>query len=268
MKKLVLDFGGTFTKYALVESGKIIFKDKVSSVSDLKSRKEQYINNIDTLVEKFKNEIDQVKISTFGVVENGIIKKCWIEELVNFDISEYIKSKHGFDSTVVNDGRAALRYIKEIKKENDFVFMAIGTSIAGGIVINSEIVKGFNQSAGEFSTIPYKQGQLSDYCSATALVKATGEQDLSLVFGNDSFKEILDNFYKNLAWAIVNIINIIDTPKFYLGGGITENNSFEIEKIIKKCKELMENSPLEFNAKIEKIKIGNDAQILGAFYEK
>jgi glucokinase len=167
----------------------------------------------------------------------------------------------------------------------NFVFFAIGTGIAAGIVANGALIRGANCAAGEigYMYVPGASEQVARRGSPGSLESALGGDgirqrwleagqagahsrpptateilDLALT-GDPLAKSILDHSAQLLAYAVYNISLVLNTSLFVLGGGVGMSEALReaTEAVLKRYSE-----PAQ--PKIIISSLGQDAQLMGA----
>lgn len=239
-------------------------------------------------IEKFKNryEIVSCGISTSGVVDiaTGEIK-CQgpsFKEYVGTNFAWSFKNrKLNFETKVDNDVNCAImgeKYFGSLKNYSNCVMIAIGTGIGGGIIINNQLYYGSNYMAGEVGNLVLNKNDTWETNNSTralitkvrTIVKdndITAEQILANYEKyDDKVKTIIDDFYLDLALAIVNITMVLNPQAICLGGAIAQCEHFDLNKLNKILfEQLPINKGLISNLKIIKASLGNDAALYGAY---
>ena len=279
MKIFVIDVGGTFIKYAVMnEQAEFFSRGKIPTPLD---NRKNFFNAIKNLYENFL--VEGIAISMPGVIDSarGI---CIKSSALNFNSGCNIVNELGeickCPVTIENDARcAALAEAKfgALADVDDGFVMVFGTMIGGAFIKNHEVHKGFNNAAGEISFVR-KGGEIfSDNCSVPALLKGYAQiKNLSTenVTGENFFQAVnenekdaltcLDRFTRRIAENIFNIQLIVDVPKFAIGGGISAQKIF-IDSLKNNLKKVYEASPIEFNCvEVVPCKFLNDANLIGA----
>lgn len=123
----------------------------------------------------------------------------------------------------------------------NFVCIAAGTGIGGGIFINGKLYRGRLGMAGEFGLMALRfddqletvmqRGSFSSLGSTRALVEDASKRMGSLVTGEEIFKladqgnvdalAALESFYDALAIGTANLIHILAPEKILIGGGVS-----------------------------------------------
>jgi predicted NBD/HSP70 family sugar kinase len=141
-------------------AGTIIFEDIINTNKDSGPGKIIYnlINEIKTVIKK--SGIDNKKILGIGIgvpgvadFETGVVEvlplfKNW----QNIPLKEYIEKEFGVLVVIDNENR--MRAVGEkwfgiAKNVKNFITLITGDGIGGGVVINNEVIRGFNHICGE-----------------------------------------------------------------------------------------------------------------------
>lgn len=158
-KYLVIDFGGTLTKYSVMDEETNIYHkgEKKSPVEG----KEEFLSFITELIKEVSNidKISGVALSMPGVIDaqNGILISAGsFVNLYGLNVFEELKDRVLVPISIENDGKCGA--LAEVWKGNledckDGIVLIIGTGVAGGIIKARRIHKGKHLSAGEFSYI-------------------------------------------------------------------------------------------------------------------
>lgn len=288
MKILVIDVGGTFIKYAVMnESAEIPERGKVPT--PLESH-EEFISK---LVEIYKSvEVGGIAISLPGIIdsERGIcITSGALKYNNGCNIVEELEKLCGVKVTIENDAKCA--GLAEAKMGSladvaDGFVMVFGTGVGGAFIKNHEVHWGKHFSAGEIS---YTFENLSEseikpfgeMCGVPALLKSYAQiKNLSTddVTGESFFRAVadkendalacLDKFTRRIAVKIFNIQMMFDPEKIAIGGGISVQESFiaairsNVDKIY--AEDLEEYEVEMPRAEIVQCKFLNDANLIGA----
>lgn len=178
------------------------------------------------------------------------------------------------------------------------VVITLGTGIGGGLVAGGKLVTGFaggGMEVGHICIHPEDRlcgcghrGCWEQYGSATALIRLTREkmeQDKqSLLWdcaggtldgvtgrtpfqaaaqGDDTAKQVLEQYRRDLALGIVNLINILQPEVLCLGGGVSNAPD---ELLLEPLRELVDQGRFDRTCplRLERAALGNDAGVVGA----
>ena len=219
----------------------------------------------------------------------------------NFAMAEYIEKGTGLPVYLENDANAAAygEYAINGNGAESFIFVTLGTGVGGGIVIDGKIIRGFNGVGAELGHTSIKfdgeqcncgrVGCWETYASVTALIrqtkKAMEENPDSLmhelakkegkVSGRTSFdaakqgdaagEMVVDNYAKYVAIGVANMINIFQPNKLVIGGGISKEGDYLLNRI-KEYADHYDYNRSQEKAKIEMATLYNDAGIIGAAF--
>jgi glucokinase len=169
----------------------------------------------------------------------------------------------------------------------NFVFLAIGTGIGAGIMLNGQIFRGQGWTAGEigYMLVPGtpeapvergKPGALEGIVggegiqaqwqslwreSSTPIPKsATATQIFDHALdGNPIAQQVLDNAARTLAYAIYNIALILNCPLFVLGGGVGVHPALH-----NATQSILAQRSARVQPQLVRSALGPDAQLTGA----
>ncbi|MCL2753743.1 MAG: ROK family protein, partial [Defluviitaleaceae bacterium] len=198
----------------------------------------------------------------------------------NVDISHQMSMLLNKDVYVENDANCAAlaehRFGVAVGTKNS-VTITLGTGIGGGIIIDNKIFAGSLFGGGEIGHHVIKargekcsckrHGCWESYASATALRRMAGGKSPKEVFakaraGDKALKAVVDEYIEYLCEGLVNIANILQPEIIVIGGGISGEGSYFLDKIHNSI-----NGRFFDNQNPTKIVIaglGNDAGIIGA----
>lgn len=298
---LAFDVGGTFIKYAVVDNfGKIHLKDKVETPGfPAKETIPKMMGDI------FNNLRNKFYISCFGISTAGQINvdKGFVEyatdNLLGYsgtDFVEAIGRKFNlpvFVDNDVNSAAAGEMWVGSAKKTKNFLCVTLGTGVGGAIVINREIHRGANFSAGEighFIIVPDgdkctcgKYGCYERYASTSALIRMykeelvnnrglqsndnyTGEYIVDLYYKDDEIaKKVYNKFLDYIAYGIANLTYILDLGIIIIGGGISAQGKPFFDEINSRFKKYV-NGVYCKNTIIKQAILLNDAGVIGAAF--
>nr|WP_297633674.1 ROK family protein [uncultured Clostridium sp.] len=290
MKKLVLDIGGTFIKYAVMNrEAEILEKGKEKTPLDTL---ENLVKTIKKIYGTFKDEVTGIAISMPGNIDSETGQVYTPGSLAyneGINIIEELNKHIDLPISVENDGKSAAlaeAWMGNLKECNDGIVMIIGTGIGGGIIKDKKIHKGKNFFAGEFSFIMGSnneanfdnvfamQGSTSALIKKVAEVKGINEDELdgyevfNLIEKNDEETlKVFNGFAKTIGIQIFNLQCILDPEKILIGGGISKQKIL-LEKIKENLDEIYKEMKMFKmpQAKIDTCKYFNDSNLIGALY--
>lgn len=296
---LVLDFGGTFTKYALMDGeSNVISHGKVKSEC---ASFEEMLSPLAQLREELAGQFEGVAVSMPGRIDtkNGIAHTGGFFTFMNHTpVQKRMEEVFGVPVTIANDGKCAASaeaWNGALADVADGVVIVLGTGTGGGIVLDHKVRMGHTFGAGELSLFGADLNRLTwgvpslgvnmeaiwaDYMSASGLLRLYGlrkglEGPVPGVDGIAFFEAYdngeaeaaaaLEDFGKMAAAGIYSVQSVLDVERFAIGGGISARP--EITETIKRAVDRQfESIPFTPFGKPEVVQCchGNDANLIGA----
>ncbi len=249
MKIISIDVGGSSIKYGLYDK---ILTD-LETITTPKNKKD-FLLAILKIAAQFP-EVNKIGIGLPGVVnkESGKILNLPNLKFMNgFNIVEYFK-KPGFEVKIDNDVKCWTRaeiHFGAGKKYRNFVVIAIGTGIGGGIVIDNKIYYG-RGAAGEFGHLVVDAGKDLSFFAAGKSLKKFNKAEMSRVS-------------KYFGYALASVINSLDPEAVVVGGGVTSRHAGEfLPGAISQAKKYLISSESS-KTPILKAALGDKGAIIGA----
>ena len=303
MTVLAFDLGGTNLRMAAVErAGNIIFHhrrdtpnagDGENIVRAIVEAAEICRQNLpDRHIEKIAAAVPATVQSKRGL----IIKAPNLPALDNFPLVEILSEKLNLAVYLENDANAAAigeNWLGAERNARNSIMVTLGTGVGGGIIIDGEIIRGADGTAGEIGHIcvePFgnkcgcgSRGCLEQYASATALVRQSkelmnefprssliGESDLTAAKiyaagkgGDRLATEVFrrQGFY--LGIALAGLINTLNPEIIVIGGGAAAGWDLFLPSLNSEISARAYREPVK-RAKIVRAALGDEAGILGA----
>jgi glucokinase len=187
----------------------------------------------------------------------------------------------------VNLAAVGENWIGAAKGAQDFVFLAIGTGIGSGIVLNGHLFQGTNWAAGEIGymlvpgipDMPRNQGEpgalesmiggegikaqwrslwLPDNTALPRDLTATEIFDQALA-GDSLAQTVLAQSARMLSHAIYNMNLVLNCPLFVLGGGVGIHPG-----LCDTTQKMLEQRNMRMRPHLTRSALGADAQLMGA----
>lgn len=298
-----IDLGGTNIKLVLVDlDGKIVKKVKGSTINS--SSKNKILDRLRELIHSVIDESDADRnlilgmgIGVSGVTdESGRVSFAPALGWEDMPVRDLLKEEFKIPVAVENDVNAAALGEKLFgvgKTVKNFVFVAIGTGVGAGIIINGELYKGFANAAGEVGYLVMGDEYLKDYrkgfgcfenlISGSAIAAKAANQmgsynststRLNLppgkkITAKDVFEaakrkdkialKIVEDVTKYLAIGLGNISTLLNPEMIVLGGGISKQEDILLKPLGEIIAKITPIPP-----KIVISSLGDDAGVIGA----
>lgn len=285
MKIIGIDIGGTTIKADLYdEFGTSLnhFKE-IETIIDYDLGTNQILNQVCDLIGEYtlNHSIDGVGISTAGVVNANtgeiIYAGYTIPGYIGVNFTVEIEKRFGLYTFVENDVNCAALgelWKGQAKDKKNVVMVTIGTGIGGSIIVNGQIVNGFNYTAGEVGYIPVGNSDWQSKASTTALIHLYQKKSLKtnqtgrtfftdLRSGDKVAEETFEIFVENLTKGLLTISYLLNPEILILGGGILAKKDILLPEIQSSlAKNVMDNRFLPKN--VVAATLGNEAGRIGA----
>ncbi len=284
---VAIDVGGTKIRTSLLnEEGKII--KQITVLTGAQNGKsyilKELFKSIDYVFDSKK--VNFIGVAVAGVTDGRVIKEAVNLNFKNLKLASIIEKKYKKPCILENDANAFAfgeysclnRKNKEIK---NVVGITFGTGVGSGIIINGELYKGFNNSAGELGhmTIDSKRKKCSCgnydclelYASPKAIERTYFNLshhhkrvfDIAKDYNSDKFsRKAINYFAEKVGVALVNTANIIAPQAIVIGGGLSE-----INQTYKPAEDYFKKHvfPTLKNVKIIKSRFGKNSIAIGIF---
>jgi glucokinase len=309
MSLLGIDIGGTKIAFALFrKDGTIISKETFL----IESRKGEEVgalitNTIRTLQNKLTSAGDQVVSAGISVpgIYRGDTGTVWAPNIRGWDdyplLKEVKNTAPGIPVIIDNDRACSM--LGEMWQGNargcrNAVFIAVGTGIGAGILVNGEILRGNSDIAGATGWMalktPFEEkysgcGCFEYYASGAGIAKVAREtlrefnyyhgdlsdlseekisaMDVFEAFGNGDpvARRVIDQGICFWGMAVANFVSIFNPGKIILGGGIFGPAEKYLQQIIEEARKWAQ--PISFSeVSIEVSALRGDAAVYGAGY--
>jgi glucokinase len=294
-----VDVGGTNLRLALADmAGKILTRWSASTVA-LRGPEEvieRICNGVRCMLREVSAPPDALRSIAVGVpgvtdVENGIVvATSYLMGWKDVPLRALVEKELNVPAAIDNDVNMAAigeQWLGSAKDAKDFVFLAIGTGIGAGIVLNGDLHRGSSWAAGEIgymllpgaATIPANNdepGALESMIGGEALkaqwrklrngeegaqaaeLKATEIFDRALD-GDPRAQTLLRQSATMLAQAIYNVSLILNCPLFVLGGSVGLHPA-----LCDAAQRALDEWIVPGNPRVVPSTLGTDAQLWGA----
>lgn len=287
-----LDIGGTSVVVGIVNlKGEVIAQQDIPTQRNLNECFFTTINNrLKQLKVQYNITDEQILGMGVGVpgitnVEKGIVVNAPALSWEDYPIYEKLKEVFPYDIYVDNDVNSIVlgEHWRGIAKDKqNIIYIAIGTGIGSGIILNGQLYRGSHYSAGEmgylvtsredfqqFSPVHQGYGHLESIASGSAIGHlvsqalnrpvTTKEAFQLYEYGDNTVKETIDFALENLAIGMANYVSLFDPELIIIGGGVSHSYAVFHEQLIQSLQKYTIR-----NCTIEKTSLGNLAGVVGA----
>lgn len=295
------DIGGTNLRLALANGAGTIFgrwSASTTGTADATMVLRLMREGVDTLLREASLPLGALSAIAAGApgvtnVDEGIvIATSYLMGWRDVPLRQMLEAEFGVPASVDNDVNLAAigeQRAGLAQGTSDFVFLAIGTGIGAGIVVNGEIHRGSVWTAGEIgymlvpgtSDAPIKRGEPGALESlvggegikqqwqsrwsheATTLPKhATPTEILDHALESNALaQEVLQLAARTLSYAIYNISLILNSPLFVLGGTVGIHPALRDA-----TRRMLDERGARVQSKLICSALGADAQLIGAVF--
>jgi len=292
---IAVDLGGTNLKIGLIDSKYRIIDKQVISTPSLLSREKL----IDTISDSIKsilknNNLTKKQLLGIGLGVPGPVDAR--QGVVHFfpnipgwkrvRLRSILKNKLGLAAYVDNDAKLmclAEYKIGAAKNTRNAVCITLGTGVGGGIIIEGQLYRGFNNSAGEIGHIPINEhgpvcncggmACLESYVGNAKILSQAGAifgkgislEKLSILSkdGNKMAQGIWKKAGLRLGVALSGVVNLLNPDCIVVGGGVAAAGKILFDSI-RKAIINRAMGPQAKHVKVLKAALGNDAGLIGA----
>jgi len=269
-----IDVGGTKVAYGLFDSrGGLIHRCQHPSDSSLDGPafSDRMIETVREIMREFELSAGDIKgvgigICSFIIMDRGYIyMTSALEKICNFAMRDYLEEHLGIRVVLENDANvAALAEQRRgaARGRRDVVYMAFGTGIGSGIIINNEIVHGSYGWAGESGHMLItpddgmecgcrNRGCFMSYASGLGIalwarryLEEGAESELSACpelsardiltaynHGDALAARLVDQVAHYMAVCMFNVYQLLNINMFVLGGGLVNFGDMMLDKI-------------------------------------
>ncbi|WP_246861128.1 ROK family transcriptional regulator [Bacillus sp. REN3] len=300
------DIGGTKVKTVICDlNGNMIASSSFSTRQYLESGLlKQVAREIDMMVEK--ESIDPGKILGMGAgvpgitdTANGVVIEAPSLNWVRYPFIREAGRFFPFPVHVDNDVNVAAlgeQWLGNARDKQNVLFIAVGTGIGSGILINNQLYRGATGAAGEmgymvtdkndlkneFKPVFHRYGYLESVAGGKSIVdrmteciqkepehplhkqaleeELSGEMAFRLAKAGDKIAiHVIEEAIEHLAYGIVNAASLLNPQIVILGGGVLKSSEF----ILPRLREIV-NQYLPSPVELKTSQLGDNAGVLGA----
>ena len=249
------------------------------------------------------DEIAAIGVGVPGICDakTGIIPFCtnlgWHDVPFIAEMHKYLPNR-----VIVDNDATVAGYAESIagvsRGTQSSVFITLGTGVGGGIVIGGRPYSGVHGIGSEIGHMIIKmdgepctcgnKGCFERYASATAIIRearrAVEKHPESAILarcggdaekinakividcakaGDETAKQVFDEYVKGLAHGIVSLFNVLDPEVIVLGGGVSMAGEYLLDAVREAVRPLVFFKTLPYPS-IQLAQLGADAGIIGA----
>ncbi|MHA6533498.1 ROK family protein [Paenibacillus sp. BAC0078] len=229
--------GNRITALLINLSSRII--DSYSIETDIPFYNEQFISIFEDIIERMKDAAKKTNSVVLGIgigVDGAINTR---KKTIRMRVQDNKEQDYNYEPIIKNlidqvelpiflENDVNASTVAEFRNlENsgkalaDLVHIAVGDGIGGGLIINKELHRGFNASAGELEYMCFDPEYRRSPSSVGWLESRLGIQHLLSNYdlsSEDDIEACADYVGKHLALAIVNIISMLDIEQIIISG--------------------------------------------------
>ena len=288
---LVLDIGGTFIKYAIMDDdAQFIEQGKVPANTMSEEATLASLQTVKDAVASF--DYEGVAISMPGRIDTA---KGWAYTggaftwLHDYPAAEKYGAVFGKRCVIANDGKCAAiaeSWSGALADVDSGAVLVLGTGVGGGIVLNKKVWMGCSGGAGELSWLVCDYPAIHEGHAGSAiwagkiaagaivpkfgLAKGLANADGIMLFdayeaGDEDAKAVMDEYAVWASSGIVTLQAVLDLQRYAIGGGISARPETTdlIRDAVDKLYEIHPYLPFS-KPEIVTCKYGNEANLIGA----
>ncbi|WP_373975399.1 ROK family protein [Chitinibacter sp. SCUT-21] len=240
MNLIAFDIGGTQIKYGIVDEAGQVLSAQLCDTPKLEGGS-GLIKVLITLAQPLITQYQPagIAISSFGLIDakTGIVLGAaeaiagYTGTNVKLELETALLLPVAIDNDV-NCVAIAEGWRGAAQGVENYIAVAIGTGIGGGVVINNRIYRGHRAAAGEWGYMLVDGVIWEDHASmrglqaAAAHLQADAVLDGRAIFarydqGDEQIKLVVEHWFRLLATGLANLIYAINPERLVIGGGIT-----------------------------------------------
>lgn len=279
---LTIDIGGTFIKYAVLdEREQLIHLNKVPTMNN---KNQSIIDRVKKIIASYRKRfvLSGIGISTAGIVDRERGKIIYAGPTIPGYRGTHFKrelASYHLPVHVMNDVDAALLgelWKGDVGPYDDVFGMTIGTGIGGALYRNG-LIDGTHFQANSIGYLLYEPASDTTFemrASTSALNKMIAHDlgkgwSTRRVFeeakqGHGTCVKLIEDWTKEIAAGIAQIILIVDPACIVIGGGVSAQGEFLLEHIKKHIPAFLPKDFMKTELKIATQQ--NNAALYGAVY--
>ena len=288
-----VDIGGTKTALLATDAatGQDIGTDRFTTPTEAgpEAMVDQMVDAIGALLSsagRQPEELAALGVAVPGLVDarNGRVKMAGnLKGWVDLPLRDLLDRRLGVSVYIDQDADVAAlgeKWRGCARQMNNFVFLALGTGIGAGIVVNGRLHRGFHNAAGELGNLVVgreflgqERGGVGNLAALIggktirAKAKEAGGEDLSAADALERADEdvelapIAEEVVDHVAMAVIALAAVLDPEAVIFGGGTAEAGARLVEPVRARIAAELPAPPALMHAVL-----GADAQLHGAVF--
>jgi glucokinase len=240
-----IDIGGTKIATLIVDAdGAVLGRaTHASSVGDQDGAVASIAACLDEALRSAGLKRDHLRAVGVGVPgrvdpERGLVTLAVNLGWTDFALRDALEGELGRPVFIENDVRAAAigLYERHVIDGQDLAYLAVGTGIAAGVVLDGKLHRGARGLAGEIGHAIVEPGGprcqcgqlgcLEAFASGPSIARRAGLASAKEVYeraaaGDPAAIELVDDVGRRLAWAIHTLVMTYDVQRVVVGGGVS-----------------------------------------------
>ena len=157
----------------------------------------------------------------------------------DFALKDALEARLGRPVVVENDARAAAIGLHQrgvLGGLDDLAYLAVGTGIAAGVILDGSLHRGARGLAGEIghaiaeidgpACVCGQRGCLEAFASGPSIARRAGATSAVDVYaaaaaGDDGARDLVEDVGRRLAWAVHLLVMAYDVERVVIGGGVS-----------------------------------------------
>jgi len=271
-KEIVFDIGGTQSRIALFDNGKLVWRDQLTTPSQ--AGPEAMLDSMAQLFIPVASHDALVGVAITGHIKDGCVtahNQAILSDWQSYPLQQRLAEKLMRPVSVFNDARAAawgeFRFGNG-QECDDFLFLTVSTGVGAGLILNRRLhiaKNGFDAEIGEMLTADGKT--LENHASGTAL------NQLALQHGYDDARSLCDaadqgdpqanalyqHGINEIAKKLADLAVMVGIQRVAVGGSVGLRSGY-----LDRLRLAMSQYPAIYQIEFVAAQLGHDAGLVGA----
>lgn len=224
-----IDLGGTTIRAGLVEDGVVRVVHEAPTPADGPS---------EAVLEQMFGLLNRLPVDGASGIGAGVPSVVDVDTGVVYDVQnipswtevplkDRLEARYDVPAYVQNDANCfalAEYHFGSGRGQSPMVGLIVGTGFAGGVVVDGTLVPGQNCGAGEFGTVPYRDGIYEHYCAGQFFDRQYGVAGAvayeRATEGDERAQTMFDAFGTHLGRAVQLVLYTVDPAHIVMGGSV------------------------------------------------